>query len=314
MSKLSVEEIEAMQKSIKIALGTAVSAALLLASTPAFAAPRSLPAGEALYAFGCDDGTEPAVGLVDVATGAVTEVVPGVAGQCYSSPAYNPVDGKIYVIDWSQGNTYQLGVFDPEAETLTLVDAFDCSPYTLAIDASGNAWVWDVVTEELHPVNLTDATCGDGVGVVAGGDYFFGMAFAPNGSLYAANYYNGEFGTVNTSTGAFTQVNSSAMPAFDNSGLTFDSSGTAWVVDGANEAEIYSADITDYAGTAELSGQLSFNGTDYFSEAIVVLQVPAAPELPDTGSASVALGVTGLAAAGVIALGAVMMIVRRRAS
>jgi LPXTG-motif cell wall-anchored protein len=107
------------------------------------------------------------------------------------------------------------------------------------------------------------------------------------------------------------------MPAFDNSGLTFDSSGTAWVVDGANEAEIYSADITDYAGPAELSGQLSFNGTDYYSGAIVVLQVPAAPaapELPDTGSASVALGVTGLAAAGVIALGAVMMIVRRRAS
>ena len=289
-----------------------MSAALLLASTPAFAAPRSLPAGEALYAFACDsDG--PAVGLVDVATGTVTEVVAAIYGQCFRSPAYNPVDGKICVIDFTNNN-YDLVVFDPQAETLTLVDAFDCSPYTLAIDASGNAWVWDAVTKELRPVNLTDATCGDGVGVVHGGNTFYGMAFAPNGSLYAANYSNGALGTVNTSTGEFTQVNSSAMPSDDNGGLTFDSSGTAWVVDEANAAEIYSADITDYAGTAELSGQLSFNGTDYFSEAIVVLQVPAAPELPDTGSASVALGVTGLAAAGVIALGAVMMIVRRRAS
>jgi LPXTG-motif cell wall-anchored protein len=314
MSKLSLEEIEAMQKSIKIALGTAVSAALLLASTPAFAAPRSLPAGDALYAFGCDDGTEPAVGLVDVATGAVTEVVAAIDGQCFSSPAYNPVDGKIYVIDWT--NDYELAVFDPQAETLTLVDAFDCEPYTLAIDALGNAWVWDDADNNLKPVNLENAACGTGVGVVAGGDDFYGMAFAPNGALYAANYSSGEFGTVNTSTGAFTQVNSSAMPSGDNAGLTFDSSGIAWVVDEANNAEIYSADISDYAGTAELSGQLSFNGTDYYSEAIVVgpVSTPSAPVLPDTGSESVALGVTGLAAAGVIALGAVMMIVRRRAS
>jgi LPXTG-motif cell wall-anchored protein len=103
------------------------------------------------------------------------------------------------------------------------------------------------------------------------------------------------------------------MVGGDNAGLTFDSSGIAWVVDEANLSEIYSADINDYAGTAERSGQLTFNGTEYYSEAIVV--VPAySPKLPDTGSASVALGVTGLAAAGVIALGAVMMILRRRAS
>jgi LPXTG-motif cell wall-anchored protein len=314
-----LEEIEAMQKSIKIALGTAVSAALLLASTPAFAAPRSLPAGEALYAFGCDDGTEPAVGLVDVATGAVTEVVPGFDDQCFSSPAYNPVDGKIYVIDWSQVNfssmnTYQLGVFDPEAETLTVVDEFTagCEPYGLAIDASGNAWVYDSNGENFKPVSLENAACGTGVG--SPGAHFYAFAFAPNGTLYGLNNNTGYFGTISTSTGAFTPFGS--VPPFTNGagGLTFDSSGTAWVLNWDNNAEIYSADINDYAGTAELSGQLTFNGTDYFSEAIAVLQAPAAPELPDTGSESVALGVTGLAAAGVIALGAVMMIVRRRAS
>jgi LPXTG-motif cell wall-anchored protein len=300
-----------MKKSIQIALGTAVSAALLLASTPAFAAPRSLPAGEALYAFGCDYGTVPAVGLVDVATGAVTEVVAGSQdpSQCYSSPAYNPVDGKIYVIEWTNG--YELAVFDPQAETLTVIDSFDCDPFTLAIDASGNGWIWDDLDDNLKPFSLENAACGTGVGVVAGGNTFYGMAFAPNGTLYAANYDNGEIGTVSTTDGTFTQVGSSAMPAGDNAALTFDSSGTAWVVTEANNSEIYSADITDYSGTAELSGQLTFNGVDIYSEAIVVLP---APELPDTGSDSVALGVTGLAAAGVIALGVAMMIVRRRAS
>jgi LPXTG-motif cell wall-anchored protein len=303
-----------MKKSIQMALGTAVSAALLLASTPAFAAPRSLPAGEALYAFGCEDGIiDPAVGIVDVATGAVTEVVPGIAEQCFSSPAYNIVDGKIYVIDWTDGNR-DLAVFDPQAKTLTVIAAFDtdvCDPFTLAIDGSGNAWVWEDVTDNLRPVSLTTATCGTGVGTVSGDDYFYGMAFSPNGTLYAANYDNGEIGTVSTTDGTFTQVGVSAMPAGDNAALTFDSSGTAWIIDEVDNAEIYSADITNYAGTAERSGQLTINGTEYYSEAIVV---GPTPELPDTGSDSVALGVTGLAAAGVIALGAVMMIVRRRAS
>jgi len=306
-----------MKKSIQMALGTAVSAALLLASTPAFAAPRSLPAGEALYAFGCGDGTiEPAVGIVDVATGAVTEVVAAIAEQCFLSPAYNLVDGKIYVInanDWT-GNNRELAVFDPQAKTLTVIAAFDtdvCDPYTLAIDGSGNAWVWEDVTDNLRPVSLTTATCGTGVGTVSGGDYFYGMAFSPNGTLYAANYDNGEIGTVSTTDGTFTQVGTSAMPAGDNAALTFDSSGTAWVIDEVNNAEVYSADITNYAGTAERSGQLTINGTEYYSEALVV---GPAPKLPDTGSASVALGVTGLAAAGVIALGVALMILRRRAS
>ena len=307
-----------MKKSIQITLATAVSAALLLASTPAYAAPRSLPAGEALYAFVCDDGTEAAVGLVVVATGAVTEVVPGVAGQCYSSPAYNPVDGKIYVIsviDWTNG--YELVVFDPVAKTLTLVGAFDCQPWALSIDASGSAWIWDIFDRRLKTVSLDNAVCGTPIGTVAGeGDDFYGMAFAPNGSLYAVNWDSGEIGTVNTSNADFTQVGTSAMVAEYNAGLTFDSSGIAWVLDEGLEssrAEVFSADINDYAGTAQRSGQLTFNGADYYSEAIVVGPADS-PKLPDTGSASVALGVTGLAAAGVIALGAVMMILRRRAS
>lgn len=302
-----------MKKGIQIALGTAVSAALLLASTPAFAAPRSLPAGESLYAFGCDDDGFPAVGLVDVATGAVTEVVAGTQGQCYSSPAFNAVDGKIYVIDWS--NDYELAVFDPAAATLTVIGAFSagCEPYALAIDASGNAWVWDSNTTELRPVNLETVACGTGVGVVAGGDGFYGMAFAPNGTLYGVNHDTGAIGTISTIDGTFTQVATSAMPPQDNAGLTFDSSGTAWVIDEDNLSEVYSADISDYANTAELSGQISFDGIDYYSEAIVVGQ-SSTPKLPDTGSASVALGVTGLAAAGVIALGVAMTILRRRAS
>jgi hypothetical protein len=303
-----------MKKSVQIVLGTAVSAALLLASTPAFAAPRSLPAGEALYAFGCSGGTEPAVGIVDVATGAVTEVVAGQdPNQCFSGPAYNPVDGKIYVVDLTVG--FDLAVFDPAAKTLSVIDSFDCEPLALAIDASGNAWVWDSAgePEELRPVSLENAACGAGVGVVSIGDFFSGMAFAPNGTLYASNYDTGQFGTISTSNGAFTPLGSSAMAVEVNSGLTFDSSGIAWVLDDDNEAEVYSADITDYQGTKQLSGQLDFTGDEYYSQGIVVGPTDS-PKLPDTGSASVALGVTGLAAAGVIALGVAMMIVRRRAS
>jgi hypothetical protein len=298
-----------MKKNMHIFLGAAVTAALVLASTPAFASPRSLPADESLYAFGCDGSGEPAVGLVDVATGAVTEVVPRFEGQCFSSPAYNPVDNKIYVIDWTNVND-ELAVFDTQAKTLTTIATFDCDPYTLAIDPSGNAWVWDNTTNELRPVSLTTAACGTGVGVVAGGDNFYGMAFAPNGTLYGANYADGELGTISTVDGTFTQVGSSAMVSGDNAGLTFDSSGIAWVADESNNAEIYSADITNYSGTDELSGQLTFNGVEYYSQAIGV--GPSAG-LAETGIDSVALGVSGLAGLGALAVGAVM-IVRRRAS
>jgi hypothetical protein len=296
-----------MKKNMHIALGAALTATLVLASSPAFAVPRSLPAGESLYAFPNDDGV-PAVGLVDVATGAVTQVVPGVDGQVYSSPAYNPVDHKIYVIDWT--NNYELVVFDTQAKTLTTLASFDCEPYTLAIDPSGNAWVWDSDTLNLRPVNLTTGACGPRVGVVAGGNYFYGMAFSPNGTLYGADYDSGELGTISTVDGTFTQVGSSAMVSGDNAGLTFDSSGIAWVIDESNNAEIYSADITNYSGTNQRSGQLTFNGVEYYSEAIVV--GPSAA-LAETGSDSVALGVTGLAGLGALAVGAVMM-VRRRAS
>jgi len=297
-----------MKKNMHIVLGAAVTAALVLASTPAFASPRSLPAGASLYAFSCDGSGEPAVGLVDVATGAVTEVVPEIRWQCFSSPAYNPVDNKIYVIDWTTAD--ELAVFDTQAKTLTTIAPFDCNPYTLAIDASGNAWVWDNDTDELRPVSLTTAACGTGVGVVAGGDTFYGMAFAPNGTLYGANYTDGELGTISTVDGTFTQVGSSAMVSGDNAGLTFDSSGIAWVIDESNNAEIYSADITNYSGTDELSGQLTFNGVEYYSQAIGV--GPSA-SLAETGIDSVALGVSGLAGLGALAVGAVMM-VRRRAS
>jgi LPXTG-motif cell wall-anchored protein len=305
-----------MKKSTQIALGAAVSAALMLASIPAFAAPRSLPAGDGLYAFGCEDGTEPAVGLVDVATGAVTEVVAGAAGQCYGSPAYNPADGKIYVIDWT--TDYELAVFDPEAKTLSVIDAFDCEAEALAISASGNAWIHDADGGALRPVNLENATCGSGVGVVSGGSQFRGMAFAPDGALYGVNTDSGEIGTISTSDGTFTPIPTSAMLPFFNAGLTFDSSGIAWVIDDNFNAEVYSADITDYQGTKQLSGQLSFNGVDYYSEGLVVGPTSTSNDpdskLPDTGSDSVAMGVTGLATLGVVALGAAMMIVRRRAS
>jgi LPXTG-motif cell wall-anchored protein len=208
-----------------------------------------------------------------------------------------------------------LSVFDPEAKTLTVVGVFDCTPYAMAIDTSGNAWVWDNDTSQLRPANLENAVCGTGVGSPVGSDGIYGMAFAPNGTLYGVNYNDGDIGTISTADGSFTTVGTSAMGPQDNGGLTFDSSGIAWVVDELRAAEIYSADISDYAGTAELSGQLTFNGTEFYSGAIVVGPAPKlSDKLPDTGSASVALGVTGLAAAGVIALGAVMMILRRRAS
>jgi hypothetical protein len=274
--------------------------------------------------FGCDGGGTPAVGLVDVASGAVTEVVPQVSGlQCYGGAAYNAVDGLIYLInnDW-RNRFWGLAVFDPEEATLTFLDQFSagCEPDALAIDGSGNAWVDDDVSNTLRPVNLEDGTCGTGVVVSDGGGAhkFFAMAFAPDGTLYGISGEDGTIGTINTTTGAFTQVGSSAMADANGDDLKFDSTGTAWALDWTNISELYSADIANYAGTADLSGQLTYAG-DFYAGAIAVLPAPEAPEpeteeLADTGVDEVARVAIGVAAAGLIALGAAARIVRRRAS
>ena len=206
-----------------------------------------------------------------------------------------------------------MAVFDPVAKTLSVIDSFDCEPLALAIDASGNAWIHDSDGGQLRPVNLENAVCGTGVGVVAGGSEFLGMAFAPNGSLYGVNYDSGEIGTISTTTGAFAQVGSSEMTDEVNSGLTFDSSGIAWLLDDDNEAEIYSADITDYQGTKQLSGQLDFTGDEYYSQGIVV-GPGSTPVLPDTGADAAAMGgifgsALALAAAGIALVG-----IRRRSA
>ena len=313
-----------MHKQIQIVLTPLVAAALLFSVTPASAAPGSLPAGDSLYMFGCDGGGTPAVGLVDVASGAVTEVVPQVnVNQCYGGAAYNAVDGLIHVINNDRRNSFWgLAVFDPEEATLTFLDQFSagCEPDALAIDGSGNAWVDDDGSNTLRPVNLEDGTCGTGVFVSDGGGYadISALSFAPDGTLYGISANGGTIGTINTTTGAFTQVGSSAAPS-DSGGLTFDSSGTAWVLDQSNEAEIYSADIANYAGTVEPSGQLTFENQSFYSDGIAVLRAPATPEpeteeLAETGVDGVARGAIGVAAAGLIALGAAVRIVRRRAS
>jgi LPXTG-motif cell wall-anchored protein len=310
-----------MKKSMKIAAAVAIVAMMGVAASPALAvppaAPRSLPAGEALYVFfGCSSDTDvPAVGSVDVATGAVTEIVPFITtDQCYSQPAYNPVDGLIYVIDWTLYPATELAVFDPAAKTLTKAANIDCNAYMVAIDPSGNAWVWDYDTGDVRPFSLTTGHCGTAVGSTGPDDTYFAMAYAPDGVLYATNYSTGEFGTLSTIDGTFTPIAGSAMGVDDNAGMTFDSSGTMWVLDEVNLAEVYSADINDYSDTSVRQGQLSFNGTDYYSEALVVGPAQSVPALPNTGSDSVAIGIVGLTALFALGAGVTFVARRRRAS
>lgn len=314
-------------KKITLAIAAfAAVGALTLVSSPAFAvtsSPRTLPAGDVLYVFGYGNAM-PDVSTVDVSSGALTEVVAatgGVAGD-FSGPSYNAADGLVYVIDWSI-SPYTLRAFDPQAKTLTAIAPITgqgssfCDAYSMAIDAQGVAWVWDGTDKNLKTLDLTTGKCSDGVGTsLAAGDYIYGMAFAPNGTLFGAVYNTGDLCVLSTLNGSCTPQNPASQSTSPAS-LTFDSSGTAWVIDDSDSAELYSADIADVATTKARSGQLTFNTVAVYSEAIVVvpgnLAAASAPVLPNTGVDTSALGISALAALGALAIGVVFM-TRRRVS
>jgi hypothetical protein len=140
-----------------------------------------------------------------------------IGGQTVTGLSHNMANGITYVTttDCSTTELYSLNLANGILTHIGSINAI-CG-IALMIDHTGNAYVIDILTDQIHSLNLSTAAIGSGVGITKNGnpmdlnfaqDADFGCT--PNGDivgmLYDANS-GGSLGGLNPTTGVFTETN-----------------------------------------------------------------------------------------------------------
>jgi hypothetical protein len=294
-------------KRIAPALALIVAAAIALTATvaasPSYAAesPRTLPAGQTMFALSCDSSVSDLLS-VDAATAVSTEVGTGTPTPrfCSGQPAWDAVTQTAYFLDWTTQDRLSTMNISTGVHTVGARFQIGGNPKYLdaiAISPSGEAFAVSQTT--LYSLNLTDATL---TSIGTTGQYsLYGLAFNPAGVLYGLTSRGALF-TIDTSTGASTLVTTFSFPSNINPAnsrtypysIQFDSSGILWIqndADGAGSADLWSADLTatDPAASAVRSGAFIVGETYFYHEALLIVPV-AVPVFTSAAEAAGAVG------------------------
>jgi hypothetical protein len=148
--------------------------------------------------------------------------------QIITSMTYDMSSNTVYVVSSQCNVATNLYTLDLATGVLTSVGnitGVTCA-ISVVIDNSGNAYIIDVVSDQIYPLNLNTAVPGIGVPLTRTGgiplDINFGQdadfGCAPSGTLYASifdnNAFSGFLGTLDPVTGVFTEtVNTGAQIA-----------------------------------------------------------------------------------------------------
>ena len=304
-----------MRNHIKVAISLAVSAGFALTgASGAFAvgvAP-TIPDGFELYLPSCAPSGQ--LYQIDDATAAGTAIgTPNsalAADSCPSGAAYNPVDGKFYLLESAQGPgaLAVLYTMDPITGVFTMVATTDAGYYNLMIDNEGNAFTTFAST--LYSLNLSDGSTAV-IGNNRVSDYC--LAVNPVTDLITwVDYGTGEVKTISKTDGTVspTGVTFTYPAGADCYAMAIDGNGIAWMGQGSSPYLLFTGNIA--TGAVNQIGDLLDGATDLPVTALVVGR-PTPAALPNTGldastSALVAGGVAGLMVAGL----AMMVAVRRR--
>ena len=297
-------------KRISPALVLIVAAAIALTATvaasPSYAAetPRTLPAGQTMFALSCDGSAGISdLHSVDAATAVSTQVGTGTQTEnfCSFQPAWDAQTKTAYFLDETT-YPFRLSTMNIATGEHTVGAQFtDGHAYigiaAIAISPSGVAFA--ISGRTLYSLNLTDATLtsrGSG-----NNSNLYGLAFNPAGVLYGLDY-SGTLYTIDTTNGVSTPVTTFIFPSNANPAnpltspysIQFDSSGILWIENdssGPGSADLWSADLTptDPAASAVRSGAFTVGGEYFYHEALLI--VPSA--LPVFTSAAEAAGTVG---------------------
>ena len=289
---------------LALIVGAAIALTATVAASPSYAtvSPRTLPAGQTMFALSCDSRVSD-LHSVDAATAVSTQVGIGTttANFCSGQPAWDTVTKTAYFVDWTTSR-YFLSTMNISTGVRTVGAQFtdgEGSPSvdSIAISPSGVAYATSDAT--LYSLNLADAT----LALIGTGDHtnLYGLAFNSAGVLYGLTS-SGELFTVNTTTGASTPVTTFSFPSNVDPAnsrthpysMQVDSSGILWIEndgDGPGSADLWSVDLTAANPSASTvrSGGFIVGGTYFYHEALLI--VPFA--VPVFTSAAEAAGTVG---------------------
>lgn len=307
------------------AAALAVLATVLFAATPAQAAGRDLPAGDALYAVSCVDLNADQLYSVEAPLAALREIGTGTgqpAEYCAGQGAWDATTSTAYYVAFILEDDPQLAKLDLVTGLSTLIGPFndgenDQSVDAIAIQPDGSAYA--TAGQDLFTLDLTSGDVSLVGAINAGPAVFYGFGSDPrNGTLYAIDY-DGRLYTVDPATGAGTLL---TTLAFENEGsysLQVDSAGVLWLEwDWSTDPETGGASLWS-VDTAALSTSQLFSGD--FAETVggdpvytnSLLLVPAVvPALAETGLASVELGTLALGGIALVGAGILIAVTRRR--
>lgn len=324
----------------------AVAGLMAVGGTPANAtAAATLPTNQRLFAIDCES-FGPQLWSLDATNGEATTVGTSSTADCAGGAQVNPVDGKAYFIYY--GATSSLDTVDTTTGVATRGPDFNgatVSPWQLVITKTGTAFVQ--VLNKLYTLDLatgTTAVVGTNLGVSPNA-----MAYNPlNDTIYAWAWDSGTSTllayTVSTTTGSAT-----ADPAHDVvmapysvtgcgdpqqldslSAAAFDANGNPWFINGgclsdlivhnfATGAASFQGLVADEARTLYTNPTGEFFTTTLFITTDPVDPVnpvdpvdPEAAALPDTGANASVIGTSSAIAAGLLAAGALALVMVRR--
>ncbi|BDC51181.1 hypothetical protein F183_A34970 [Bryobacterales bacterium F-183] len=203
-----------------------------------------------------------------------------------TSPAQIPAalafDGsKMYTIDGAGGALYTLDLVTGAPSLVGTSGIFGWQ--ALAARPSDGALFAQDQTRNFYSINKANGVA-TFIGVTSIPSLVSAMDFDAQGRLWGVIFGNGEYGTINLSTGQFTSVGSTVLRV---QGLAFAPSGLAYISE-TGEGKLYTLDVS--TGVTTLVGSLGLpfvKGLEFDTQAAPV-NVPEPHEVVLLGSAIVA--------------------------
>jgi len=305
--------------SLRLPIAATIAAAIvMMVASPAAAAPRSLPATDAMYIVSCDSvgGTE-VLFSVDAVTAESTAIGTGIGGDvgCAGQPAWDRTTDTAYYLDFSANTLLSIdlatGVSTTKGAFLDGVNPIQIDAIAITLDGTAYA----LGGGNFYDLNLSDASL-QFVGLTIGNTLAFAVD-PTTGLLYAVDQ-GGDVYSIDATDG---------NPVFNNAvgisapvkvlSLQIDSAGTFWYLNQNGASDLWSSTI-DFVNTAELSGTTTAEGANVFSQALLIAPntIPpavagSAPTLSATGSEAPSVLLVGGASL-LLLLGVVLVIARRR--
>lgn len=281
-----------------LVLVAAVGGLLTLGVAPAVAAGNAIDPGDSLYSLSCDS-EYPNFQLfsVDSTTAFSTPVGEGTlpnVDTCAGQPAYNPVTGISYYIQWFDEGDTELASIDVATGVSTSIGVFywpngefpeNIDADSIAIGGDGSAYMLSSGT--LYSLNLTTGFVEVIAPVTESALYSF--AWDPKTGLFFAVNTEWDVFQIDVTDGTLDYVDTLGFPGaglYGTYSLQFDKAGTLWIeldVDATvwegGMATLWSATLTTL-DTPVLSGV--FTDDPYYTEALLI--IPGKPALAATGS------------------------------